>query len=346
DLFLSGKMPKINYSSVEMKENIATRAASATMLGLYAQKVENMIVASADLSNSDKTDGFLKYTKAFKKGDFSGQFLQIGVSELTMACIMNGMALHGGVIPVCGTFFVFSDYMKPAVRLAALMNLHVIYVWTHDSFRVGEDGPTHQPVEHEAQIRLLEHLHNHKGKRSTVVLRPADAEETIYAWKAAVEGNRPTALILSRQNINNLPAASGNRRKEAQQITKGGYIVSDCKGKPNVVMLASGSEVATLVEGAEKLEKEGIKVRIVSVPSEGLFRDQKADYQDSVLPKGVKRFGLTSGLPVTLQGLVGDNGAIHGMPSFGYSAPYKVLDQKLGFTGDNVYKLVKKMIKD
>ncbi len=345
DLFLSGKMPKINYSSIEMKENIATRAASAAMLGIYAKQVENMIVASADLSNSDKTDGFLKHTKAFKKGDFSGQFLQIGVSELTMACIMNGMALHGGVIPVCGTFFVFSDYMKPAVRLAALMNLHVIYVWTHDSFRVGEDGPTHQPVEHEAQIRLLEHLKNHRGKRSTVVLRPADAEETIYAWKAAVENTRPTALILSRQDIKNLPAASGNRRKEAQQITKGGYIVSDCKGKPNVVMLASGSEVATLVEGAEKLEKDGIKVRIVSIPSEGLFRDQKADYQESVLPKGIKRFGLTSGLPVTLQGLVGDNGSIHGMPSFGYSAPYKVLDQKLGFTGDNVYKLVKNLIK-
>ena len=345
DLFLSGKMPKINYSSIEMKENIATRAASATMLGIYAKQVENMVVASADLSNSDKTDGFLKYTKAFKSGDFSGQFLQAGVSELTMACIMNGMALHGGVIPVCGTFFVFSDYMKPAVRLAALMQLHVIYVWTHDSFRVGEDGPTHQPIEHEAQIRLMEHLKNHKGKRSTVVLRPADGEETIYAWKTAVESNRPVALILSRQDIKNLPAESGNRRKEAQQITKGGYIVSDCKGKPNVVMLASGSEVATLVEGAEKLEKDGIKVRIVSVPSEGLFRDQKADYQESVLPKGVKRFGLTSGLPVTLQGLVGDNGDIHGMPSFGYSAPYTVLDKKLGFTGDNVYKLVKKLIK-
>ena len=345
DLFLSGKMPKINYSSIEMKANIATRAASATMLGVYAKQVENMIVASADLSNSDKTDGFLKYTKAFTKGDFSGQFMQIGVSELTMACIMNGMALHGGVIPVCGTFFVFSDYMKPALRLAALMQLHVIYVWTHDSFRVGEDGPTHQPVEHEAQLRLMEHLKNHNGKRSTIVLRPADAEETIFAWKIAVESNRPTALILSRQNINNLPAASGDRRKEAQQITKGGYIVSDCKGKPNVVMLASGSEVSTLVEGAEKLTSEGIKVRIVSVPSEGLFRDQKADYQDGVLPKGVKRFGLTSGLPVTLQGLVGDNGSTHGMPSFGYSAPYKVLDQKLGFTGDNVYKLVKKMIK-
>jgi transketolase len=345
DLFLSGEMPRIDYSSIEMKANIATRAASATMLGVYAQQVENMIVASADLSNSDKTDGFLKYTKAFQKGDFTGQFLQAGVSELTMACMMNGMALHGGVIPVCGTFFVFSDYMKPAVRLAALMRLHVIYVWTHDSFRVGEDGPTHQPVEHEAQIRLLEHLKNHRGERSVVVLRPADAEETVYAWKTATEGNRPTALILSRQNITNLPAASGKRREEARQITRGGYIVSDCNGKPDVTLLASGSEVATLVEGAEKLSGEGIKVRIVSVPSEGLFRDQPADYQDSVLPKDVKRFGLTSGLPVTLLGLVGDNGEIHGMPGFGYSAPYKTLDQKLGFTGEHVYKLVTKMIK-
>jgi transketolase len=315
------------------------------MLELYANKVENMIVASADLSNSDKTDGFLKKTKAFTKGDFSGQFLQIGVSELTMACIMNGMALHGGVIPVGGTFFVFSDYMKPAVRLAALMQLHVIYVWTHDSFRVGEDGPTHQPVEHEAQIRLLEHLYNHKGKRSMLVLRPADSEETIYAWKMAVEETRPTALILSRQNINNLPAYSGDRRKEAQQLTRGGYIVSNCFGKPDVVLIASGSEVATLVEGAAKLAKARVKVRIVSVPSEGLFKDQKLDYQESVIPSSIKRFGLTSGLPVTLQGLVGDNGTIHGMPSFGYSAPYKVLDEKLGFTGDNVYKLVKSLVK-
>ncbi|MDR0697998.1 MAG: transketolase [Tannerella sp.] len=345
DLFLSGKLPEIDYSAIEMKENIATRAASATMLGVYAKQVENMIVASADLSNSDKTDGFLKHTKALRKGDYSGQFLQTGVSELTMACIMNGMALHGGVIPVCGTFFVFSDYMKPAVRLAALMRLHVIYVWTHDSFRVGEDGPTHQPVEHEAQIRLLEHLKNHSGERSTIVIRPADAEETIYAWKVAVESNRPVALILSRQNINNLPAASGSRRTEAQQITKGGYIVSDSDGSPDVVLLASGSEVATLVEGAGKLADEGIHVRIVSVPSEGLFLDQPAEYRDNVLPRGVKRFGLTSGLPVTLQGLVGDNGRIHGMPSFGYSAPYKVLDQKLGFTGDNVYTLVKELLK-
>jgi len=343
DMFLSGKIPEINYEAIDMKANSATRAASATMLGLYAKQVENMIVASADLSNSDKTDGFLKYTKALTKGDFSGQFLQIGVSELTMACIMNGMALHGGVIPVCGTFFVFSDYMKPAVRLAALMHIHVIYVWTHDSFRVGEDGPTHQPVEHEAQLRLMEHLRNHQGTRSMIVLRPADAEETVYAWKTAVEANRPVALILSRQNIKNLPATSGNRRQEAQQLTKGGYIVCDCQGTPDVVLLANGSEVATLVEGMALLTQEGIRTRIVSVPSEGLFRDQSADYQENVLPKGVKRFGLTSGLPVTLQGLVGDNGQIHGMPSFGYSAPYQVLDGKLGFTGDNVFNIVKSM---
>ena len=346
DLFLSGKMPDIDYSAIAMKANIATRAASAAMLEIFAEKVENMIVASADLSNSDKTDGFLKHTKAFTKGDFTGRFLQIGVSELTMACIMNGMALHGGVIPVCGTFFVFSDYMKPAVRLAALMRLHVVYVWTHDSFRVGEDGPTHQPVEHEAQLRLMEHLKNHQGERSMVVLRPADAEETIFAWKTAVEEHRPVALILSRQNIKNLPASkSGNRRLDAQQVIKGGYVCF-CSSNFKVVLIASGSEVATLIEAAELLYKEGIHVRVVSVPSEGLFRDQPLYYQDSIISPYVKHFGLTSGLPVTLQGLVGDNGKIHGMSSFGYSAPYNVLDQKLGFTGENVCQIVKGMIND
>ena len=176
-----------------------------------------------------------------------------------------------------------------------------------------------------------------------IVLRPADAEETIFAWQTAVEATRPTALILSRQNIKNLPAASGNRRAEAQQLSKGGYIVCDSEGQPDVVMLASGSEVATLVEGMTLLNEAGLKTRIVSVPSEGLFRDQPAAYQENVLPKGVKRFGLTSGLPVTLQGLVGDNGQIHGMPSFGYSAPYNVLDEKLGFTGTNVFNIVKNM---
>lgn len=343
DMFLAGVLPEIDYKAIEMKADVATRAASATVLGLYAEKIENMIVASADLSNSDKTDGFLKKTKAFTKGDFSGKFFQAGVSELTMACVANGMALHGGVIPACGTFFVFSDYMKPAVRLSALMRLHVIYIWTHDSFRVGEDGPTHQPVEHEAQIRLMEHLKNHHGERSMVVLRPADGEETVMAWKIAVEEQRPVALVLSRQNIKNLPTLGRSRREEAAQTAKGGYVVVDSP-KPAVVMVATGSEVATLVEGAELLAAEGIPVRVVNVPSEGLFRDQPASYQQSVLPAGIVRYGMTSGLPVNLLGLVGENGYIHGLDHFGYSAPYKVLDEQFGYNGKTVAEEVKKLL--
>ena len=343
DMFLNGKLPQIDYRSIEMKPDCATRAASATVLGVYAEKVENMIVASADLSNSDKTDGFLKKTTAFKKGDFSGKFFQAGVSEFTMACIMNGMALHGGVIPACGTFFVFSDYMKPVVRLSALMRLHVIYIWTHDSFRVGEDGPTHQPIEQEAQIRLMEHLHNHQGERSMVVLRPADSEDTIAAWKIALEEQRPVALILSRQDIKNLPTLSSSRRDEAMQSAKGAYIVMD-SAKPKVVMIASGSEVSTLVEGAELLKKEGINVRVVDVPSEGLFRDQPKSYQEAVIPADALRYGMTSGLPVTLLGLVGSMDNIHGLNHFGHSAPYKVLDKQFGYTGETVYNEVMKLL--
>ena len=343
DDFLSGKLPEIDYKSIEMKADVATRAASATVLGVFAEKIDNMIVASADLSNSDKTDGYLKKTKAFTKGDFSGKFFQAGVSELTMACVANGMALHGGVIPVCGTFFVFSDYMKPAVRLSALMRLHVVYVWTHDSFRVGEDGPTHQPVEHEAQIRLMEHLRNHHDERSMLVLRPADGDETVMAWKLAVEEHRPVALVLSRQNIKTLPTLGAIRREEAAQVAKGGYVVMDA-AKPAAVLIATGSEVATLVEGAELLAAEGIPVRVVNVPSEGLFRDQPRSYQESVLPAGVVRYGMTSGLPVNLRGLVGENGVIHGLDHFGWAAPYKVLDEKFGYNGATVAAEVKKML--
>ena len=343
DMFLAGKLPQIDYRSIEMKPNTATRAASATVLGVYAEKVENMIVASADLSNSDKTDGFLKKTTAFKRGDFTGKFFQAGVSEFTMACIMNGMALHGGVIPACGTFFVFSDYMKPVVRLSALMRLHVIYIWTHDSFRVGEDGPTHQPIEQEAQIRLMEHLHNHNGERSMVVLRPADSEDTVAAWKIALEEQRPVALILSRQDIKNLPTLNASRREEAMQAAKGAYIVMD-SAKPKVVMIASGSEVSTLVEGAELLKKEGINVRVVNVPSEGLFRDQPKSYQEAVIPSDSLRYGMTSGLPVTLLGLVGSMENIHGLNHFGHSAPYKVLDKQFGYNGETVYNEVMKLL--
>lgn len=336
--YFSGKKLELNWDLIEQKANQATRAASANVLTFLAENVENMIVSSADLSNSDKTDGFLKKTKQIEKGDFSGKFLQAGVAELTMACLANGIALHGGVHVACGTFFVFSDYMKPAVRMAALMQLPVKYVWTHDAFRVGEDGPTHEPVEQEAQIRLMEKLKNHSGQNSMLVLRPADVEETTVAWKMAMENTEtPTALILSRQNITNLPT------QKQTETTKGAYIVSSDEN-PDVVLLASGSEVSTLVEGAELLRKEGVKVKIVSVPSEGLFRNQPIEYQNEILPKGVKRFGLTAGLPVNLSELVGENGAIWGLESFGFSAPYTVLDEKLGFTAQNVYEQVKKLL--
>jgi transketolase len=343
--FFADEAPQFDFSSVEQKENVATRGASGAVLAAMADKVENLIVASADLSNSDKTDGFLKKTQPLQKGDFSGSFLQVGVSELTMACMANGMALHGGVIPVCGTFFVFSDYMKPAVRLAALMELPVKYVWTHDAFRVGEDGPTHQPVEQEAQIRLLEKLKNHSGENSMLVLRPADGNETTVAWKMAVENTAtPTALILSRQNIENIPA-SGDPYQSALQTEKGAYIVLKPNAKPDVVLVANGSEVSSLVDGAKLLsEKDNLNVQVVSAPSEGLFRNQPKDYQESVLPTGIPRFGLTAGLPETLTGLVGENGSVWGMETFGFSAPYKVLDEKLGFNSENVYKQVKKML--
>ncbi len=342
--FFSKETPEFDFSKISQKANSATRAAGSAVLAAFAGEVENLIVSSADLSNSDKTDGFLKKTTSFKKGDFSGSFLQAGVAELTMASIMNGMALHGGVIPVCGTFFVFSDYMKPAVRLAALMQLPVKYVWTHDAFRVGEDGPTHQPVEQEAQIRLMEKLKNHHGQNSVLVLRPADCEETTASWKLALENtSTPTALILSRQNITNLPSKA-DRYSEALQAEKGAYIVTDCEGTPDIILLASGSEVSTLVAGAELLEKDGVKCRIVSVPSEGLFRSQSEEYQAEVLPAGVKKFGMTAGLPVNLEGLVGADGKVFGLDSFGYSAPYTVLDEKLGFNGQNVYNQVKEIL--
>ena len=342
DEWFSGKAPKVDWSKVEQKEGSATRAASAACLAELAKQVPNMICASADLSNSDKTDGFLKQTHALKKGDFSGAFFQAGVAELTMADMCIGMMLHGGVIAAMGTFFVFSDYMKPAVRIAALMGVPVKFIWTHDAFRVGEDGPTHEPVEQEAQIRLMEKLQNHKGQDSVRVFRPADADETTVCWAMAMENtDTPTALILSRQGIAKLPA--GNNYEEAR---KGAYIVAGSDENPDVILVASGSEVSTLESGCEALRRDGIKVRVVSAPSEGLFRRQTAEYQEAVLPYNVKKFGMTAGLPCTLEGLVGigPNSKVFGMKSFGFSAPYKVLDEKLGYTGENVYNQVKEFL--
>ncbi len=340
--WFSGKAPKVDWTKVVQKPGSATRAASAACLAELAKQVPNMICASADLSNSDKTDGFLKQTTSMVHGDFSGAFFQAGVSELTMADMCIGMMLHGGVIAACGTFFVFSDYMKPAVRLAALMGVPVKFIWTHDAFRVGEDGPTHEPVEQEAQIRLMEKLKNHKGQDSVRVFRPADCEETTVCWKLAMENmDTPSALIFSRQGIANLP--EGN---DYEQAAKGAYVVAGSDEDYDVILVASGSEVSTLEAGCEALRKDGIKVRVVSAPSEGLFRFQSAEYQESVLPAAAKKFGMTAGLPVTLEGLVGigPNSKIWGMPSFGFSAPYKVLDEKLGYTGENVYRQVKEFL--
>ena len=336
DAWFSGNAPKVDWSELVQKRDVATRVASANCLGVLAEQVPNMVCSSADLCNSDKTDGFLKNTHELTPDDFTGAFFQAGVSELTMACVCIGMYLHGGVIPACGTFFVFSDYMKPAIRMAALMRVPIKFIWSHDAFRVGEDGPTHEPVEQEAQIRLMEKLKNHKGQDSVRVFRPADADETTVCWQMANENmDTPTAMICSRQNVNSLPEGT-----DYSQVRKGAYIVKD---DPNydVILLASGSEVSTLLAGAELLNADGIKTRIVSVPSEGLFRTQSKEYQESVLPKGAKIFGMTAGLPVTLQSLVGVEGMVYGLESFGFSAPYKVLDEKLGFNAENVFKQVK-----
>lgn len=341
DFFLSGEIPKLDFESITHKDGLATRAASSNVLAYMAENVENMIVSSADLSNSDKTDGFLKKSSVLQKGDFSGAFLQAGVAELTMATIANGIALHGGIIPVVATFFVFSDYMKPAIRLSCIQELPVKFVWTHDAFRVGEDGPTHQPVEQEAQIRLLEKLKNHSHEQSFVALRPADSQETSVAWKMAMENTKtPTGLILSRQGIKDVAPQRASRYTEALGAEKGGYLVKETTNA-DVVLIANGSEVATLLEAAVLLEeKEGLKVSIASIPSEGIFRQQDEEYQESIIPANKPIFGLTAGLPVNLEGLAGPNGKVFGLDHFGYSAPAKVLDDKFGFTGEKVYQEV------
>ena len=347
DLFLSGELPALDFESITNNDCLATRAASANVLSYLAGKVENMIVSSADLSNSDKTDGFLNKTHSLQKGDFSGSFLQSGVAELSMAAIANGMALHGGVIPVVATFFVFSDYMKPAIRLSAIQELPVKYVWTHDAFRVGEDGPTHQPIEHEAQIRLLEKLKNHSGNPSFIALRPADSAETVVGWKILLENNKvPSGLILSRQGIKDVPAIARSRYIDALASTKGGYLIKETND-PDVVLIANGSEVSTLIEAAEILvDTNGLKVNIASIPSEGLFRQQPLEYQLQVIPSNKPIFGLTAGLPVNLESLVGPNGKVFGLEHFGYSAPAEVLDEKFGFTGKQVYEQVIDYLKE
>lgn len=342
DDWMAGKLPQIPWDTIEQKPNSPTRNGSANCLALLSQYVPNMIVSSADLCNSDKTDGFLKHVTEISRTNFAGGFLQAGVSELTMACVCIGIMLHGGMITAMGTFFVFSDYMKPAIRMAALMEVPVKFVWTHDAFRVGEDGPTHEPVEQEAQIRLMEKLKNHNGNDSVRVFRPCDVHAVTACWKMAMENmSTPTALIFSRQNVNDLPA--GTNYKEG--VAHGAYAVIQ-EENPDVILIASGSEVSTLAETATLLKQDGIKARVVSCPSEGLFRRQSKEYQEGLLPKNAKIFGLTAGLPVTFEGLVGGNGKVYGLESFGFSAPYKVLDEKLGYTPQNIHNEVVKFLNE
>lgn len=341
DDWFANRLPEIPWETIEQKADSPTRNGSSACLSLLSEYVENMIVSSADLCNSDKTDGFLKHTKELVRNDFSGGFLQAGVAELTMACVCIGMALHGGIITAMGTFFVFSDYMKPAIRMAALMELPVKFIWTHDAFRVGEDGPTHEPVEQEAQIRLMEKLKNHSGRDSVRVFRPADVHAVTCCWQMAMENfDTPTALIFSRQAVKDLPAGT-----DYSNARKGAYVVESDEN-PEVVLIASGSEVSTLVEARKLLSAQNIRSRIVSCPSEGLFRSQDNEYKESVLPRGIKRFALTAGLPCVLEGLVGTNGRVYGLESFGFSAPYKVLDEKLGFTPENIYQEIVKFIRE
>ena len=335
------KLPEIPWESIEQKPNSPTRNGSAKCLELLSEYMPNMIVSSADLCNSDKTDGFLKHTTEITRDNFAGGFLQAGVSELTMACVCIGMTLRGGLITAMGTFFVFSDYMKPAIRMAALMQLPVKFVWTHDAFRVGEDGPTHEPVEQEAQIRLMEKLKNHSGRDSVRVFRPCDVHAATKCWQLAMENmDTPTALIFSRQNVKDLPQTT-----DYSGVARGAYEVV-AERNPDVILVASGSEVSTLAEAAQLLAQDGVKARVVSCPSEGLFRRQSREYQESILPKGAKIFGLTAGLPVTFEGLVGGNGRVYGLDHFGYSAPYKVLDEKLGYTPQNMYHEIKKFLSE
>ena len=342
--YIDGEVPAIDYAAIKQKANDSTRSASAAVLSVLAENVGNMIVSSADLSNSDKTDGFLKKTRALARGDFGGAFLQAGVAELTMAALVNGLALHGGVQAACATFFVFSDYMKPVVRMAALMQLPVKYIWSHDAFRVGEDGPTHEPIEQEAQIRLMEEIKNEAGLPSVLVLRPADSAETTVAWKMAMENTKtPTALILSRQNIDDIPARGGDRYAEALQMERGGYIVRDVDN-PAVALVGNGSEVSTLYGAALLLEREGIGCRVVSMPSTGLFREQSQEYRLSVIPLGMPAFGLTAGLPSTLRSVLGCGARVYGMERFGASAPAKVLDEKFGFTPENIAGEIKRYL--
>jgi len=327
---LSGELPEGWEKTLPVfpaGKEIATRSAGGTVMQAVGEAVPGLVGGSADLTPSTRT-ALDKYGSV-QANDFSGRNLHFGVREHGMGAIMNGLALHGGFRPYGSTFLVFSDYMRPSVRIAAIMGVPVIYVFTHDSIFVGEDGPTHEPIEHFAVLRAIPHL---------TVIRPADANETSVAWQAAIENHGPTVLLLSRQN---LPVLDQAKYGSAKGLLKGAYILSEATaGKPKLILIATGSEVSIALEGQKLLEGLNIATRVVSMPSWELFNAQPQAYRDSVLPPAIKaRLAIEAGIPMGWEKYVGDSGGILAIENrFGASAPYKTLAKEYGLTGENVAK--------
>ena len=331
NLWMHGTLPEGWENDIPVfpadPKGMATRVASGSVLNAVASRLPNLLGGSADLAPSNKTE--IKGEKDFQADTYKGRNLRFGVREHAMGSILNGMALHGGLMPYGGTFLVFSDYMRPAIRLAALMNLKVIYVFTHDSIGLGEDGPTHQPIEHLSALRAIPNL---------TVIRPCDANETSEAWRCALAAKQgPVALALSRQG---LPTLDRTTFSPASGLSRGAYILHDTKdGIPDIILIATGSEVAIALEAYEKLEEKGVKTRVVSMPSWELFDKQPEDYQCQVLPSEIKcRVAIEAGVPQGWHRYVGRTGEVIALERFGASAPYKILYEKFGLTVDRVVR--------
>lgn len=323
-----------NLPRFDVKDGpIATRSASGKVINALAQKLPEMIGGSADLTPSNKT--WINDSPSFQADSPLGRNIHYGVREHTMGAVVNGLAAHGGIIPFSGTFLMFSDYMRPAIRLSALSKHRSIWVFTHDSIGVGEDGPTHQPVEHLASLRSIPGL---------VVIRPGDANEVVEAWRIAIERSQgPTLLALTRQNI---PVLDQSRYAPAADVKKGAYVLADLGESPDIILMATGSEVSLMVDAGEKLHAEGVSVRLVSFPSWELFESQNQEYRDSVLPPTVKkRLAIEAGVSQGWNKWVGDNGSIISVDKFGKSAPSKVIFEAYGFTVENVLENAWKLLK-
>jgi len=303
---------------------VATRSVSGKVLNAIAPVLPTLVGGSADLTPSNNTE--LKEYAWLQSGEFRGRNIHFGVREHAMGAILNGMALHGGVIPYGGTFLVFSDYMRPAIRLAALMELPVIFIFTHDSVALGEDGPTHQPIEQLPSLRTIPNL---------VVLRPADANETVEAWRVALEHHAgPVALLLTRQK---LPVLDRSTLAPAEGVRRGAYVLADSQGTPDVILIGSGSEVEVALNARQQLAEQGVRARVVSMPSWELFEQQSPEYRAEVLPPDVSaRLAIETAAPLGWERYVGLQGDVVGINRFGASAPYKVILEQFGFTGENV----------